>query len=180
MRRSVSHCPENGVRSDFIIRGVMLPPCPVGTDPNTTPHALNPTSENARKEKKQRRAHRRAAGRIMIYEAVCRCGRYARKNPYTGQKFNAEIRHGHNGAYFSGAITCVSVWMCPVCAANISTQRREEVTEIVEKHADAGRTVMMATFTIPHTQFQRWRNPARCHRTSVSGRTTQTDGRTAG
>lgn len=53
-------------------------------------------------------------------------------------------------AHYRGLQTCGSVWHCPVCAAKISEQRRDELARLVEKHVAAGGSVWMTTYTVSH------------------------------
>ena len=56
-------------------------------------------------------------------------------------------------ASFSGVMLCGSVWACPICASRITERRRQEVRLAIEQHEKAGGTVIMATRTIPHYDF---------------------------
>src|SRR5690606_2958938 len=38
--------------------------------------------------------------------------------------YSPEVKKAH----YKGLITCARVWLCPVCAANITERRREELT----------------------------------------------------
>jgi hypothetical protein len=54
--------------------------------------------------------------------------------------------------FYSGLKICQSVWHCPICSAKITTRRREEVERAVQHwEKKAGGTVVMATFTLQHT-----------------------------
>lgn len=57
-------------------------------------------------------------------------------------------------AGFSGLVTCGSVWACPVCSAKIAAHRAAEVEAVLARHAQAGGSVVMATFTIQHRKGQ--------------------------
>lgn len=60
----------------------------------------------------------------------------------------------HSSAFYSGVMTCGSVWACPVCAAKVQERRREEVSQAVA-WADANELQSaMVTLTFPHYQWQ--------------------------
>jgi hypothetical protein len=77
------------------------------------------------------------------------------------------IRHGdcvsvhldkvHKKAFFSGLVTCGSVWSCPVCAAKIQERRREEVAKGVAYAYKNGMQTMLITLTFPHRSWQKLR-----------------------
>lgn len=49
-----------------------------------------------------------------------------------------------------GVKTCGSVWACPVCAAKVAEQRRQELDHAMVKHTAAGGYAYLLTFTFPH------------------------------
>ena len=51
--------------------------------------------------------------------------------------------------FYGGLMVCGLVWVCPVCAAKIQKTRSEEVKTAIAKHDGS---VLMATFTAPHTR----------------------------
>lgn len=53
-------------------------------------------------------------------------------------------------ASFGGLQTCGSVWVCPICAAKVSEQRRQELAAAIEAWEAKGGRVVMATFTVRH------------------------------
>lgn len=53
--------------------------------------------------------------------------------------------------FYSGLKVCQSVWLCPICAAKITTRRRGEVEQAVGRWEAHGGMVVMATFTLRHT-----------------------------
>lgn len=56
---------------------------------------------------------------------------------------------GTNRAYYSGLMVCGSVWVCPVCAARITEERRRELTIAL---TNSRYTPLLATFTIQHSK----------------------------
>jgi hypothetical protein len=58
------------------------------------------------------------------------------------------------GAHFGNLATCGSVWHCPVCAAKITEQRRQELQEAINAHAKNGGEVYLQSLTFPHLDHQ--------------------------
>lgn len=104
-----------------------------------------------------KRNMRRVAGKLLPYEAVARCGRYpAFRKDDRDAPVPLMIASGGE-AYWSGLVTCGSVWHCPVCAEKVSIARRDQVAEAVRAHQaePCGGVAYMATLTIRHHQFDR-------------------------
>jgi len=101
-----------------------------------------PDSETIR-EKRHRL--RRTAGYLLPDERVKGCGRYRHSQ-------TVDIHRSAGGAHFVGLETCGSVWHCPVCAARIAEQRREEVAQAIEGATDAGGGAYMLTLTMRHNR----------------------------
>lgn len=57
-------------------------------------------------------------------------------------------------AYYSGLMTCGSIWLCPVCASKISEARRQELIQAMETWKADGGQVVMVIYTLPHSLFQ--------------------------
>lgn len=53
-------------------------------------------------------------------------------------------------AHFSNVQRCGSVWVCPVCSAQISEGRRQELSTGIDNWTAQGGAVYLATFTNPH------------------------------
>jgi len=60
-----------------------------------------------------------------------------------------EVQVKHNGehAYFSGIVSCGSVWTCPVCSSKITEARRAELSLAL---SSSGLTPVMVTVTLQH------------------------------
>ena len=71
---------------------------------------------------------------------------------------NAEL----TSASFSGVMLCGLVWACPICASRITERRRQEVRLAIREHEKAGGTVIMATRTFPHYDFDNLRDLMAC------------------
>jgi hypothetical protein len=74
------------------------------------------------------------------------------------------VRHGdgigvhmgeHKSAFFSGLVTCGSVWACPVCTAKVQERRRLEIAQGIEWAYKSGYQPMMITLTFPHYAWQK-------------------------
>lgn len=57
-------------------------------------------------------------------------------------------------AGYAGLASCGSVWACPVCAAKIMMQRREDLAEGLGVATIQGMTVLMVTLTLRHRAGQ--------------------------
>lgn len=53
-------------------------------------------------------------------------------------------------AFYSGLMSCGSVWVCPLCAAKISEHRRVELEQAIACCKAKGGSVYLATYTIAH------------------------------
>jgi hypothetical protein len=56
----------------------------------------------------------------------------------------------HSSAFYSGLMSCGSVWACPICAAKVQERRREEVAKAVAWAEAKGLQSAMVTLTFPH------------------------------
>lgn len=56
----------------------------------------------------------------------------------------------HRSAFFSGLVTCGSVWSCPVCAAKVQERRREEIAQAIDWAHTSNLQPVMVTLTFPH------------------------------
>jgi len=54
-------------------------------------------------------------------------------------------------AYYGNLLACGSVWVCPICSAKITEQRRLELSEAIDRWQAAGGSVFMGAFTLQHT-----------------------------
>ncbi len=82
---------------------------------------------------------------------TCDC-RYVRKDRRVGVQYSAQ----HQGAHYSGLVTCGSVWACPVCTAVIQQRRRGELTQLIDwAYKKQGLAPAMVTLTFPHCRFDR-------------------------
>ncbi|NLC10568.1 MAG: protein rep [Gammaproteobacteria bacterium] len=58
--------------------------------------------------------------------------------------------HEHKSAFYSGLMTCGSVWTCPVCSAVVQERRRVEIGKAVAWAYETGKQAAMITLTFPH------------------------------
>lgn len=87
--------------------------------------------------------------KILSHERVARCHRQLRPS-----RTHVEIYMGKERAYYGGLMTCGSLWNCPVCAASISQDRRQDLKAGMEYWKKNGGQVLMATETVPHYNHQ--------------------------
>lgn len=59
----------------------------------------------------------------------------------------------HQSAHYKGLMACGSVWVCPICAANISEHRRVELEQAITRCITNGGAVYLATYTISHKRY---------------------------
>jgi hypothetical protein len=73
------------------------------------------------------------------------CMRHVREN-----RTEVDVRRsGESGkTYYSGLMSCGSVWVCPVCAPKIQAVRSQEVRAAIDGWAG---TVVLVTQTVPHS-----------------------------
>ena len=65
---------------------------------------------------------------------------------------DVEVRYNPNRekAHYSNVQRCGSVWLCPICSAQISEGRRQELKLAISNHTKAGGEVYLVTLTNPH------------------------------
>src|SRR6266849_327984 len=56
-------------------------------------------------------------------------------------------------AHYKGLMRCGSVWVCPLCAAKISEQRRSQLEQAITHCIANGGAVYLATYTIAHKRY---------------------------
>lgn len=56
----------------------------------------------------------------------------------------------HNKAFYTGLLSCGSVWHCPVCSSKVSERRRVELQGALLGAAALGWKVHFVTLTVPH------------------------------
>lgn len=106
---------------------------------NTT----NPTSEY--RKLRYIRQNTSAEYAQLTNHSVKSCMRYG-----SGNQIKLMYDEKNNKAFYSGLITCGSVWDCPVCAAKISARRADEIKGAIENWYSRGGTVAMVTYTVRH------------------------------
>jgi replication protein len=84
-------------------------------------------------------------------ERVCSC-HYRRK----AMTVDVRLDRRRGRAHYGGVETCRSVWLCPVCSASITEQRREELQRAINTWVkDHGGEVYLVTLTFPHQRPDR-------------------------
>lgn len=74
-----------------------------------------------------------------------------------GSQVGVHMDKAHGKAFFSGLVTCGSVWSCPVCAAKIQERRREEIAQAVDWAYAKGLQPVLITLTFPHRAWHKLR-----------------------
>lgn len=77
--------------------------------------------------------------------ATAKC-KYVRRSATVGVHLASE----HQKAFYSGLVSCASVWSCPVCAAKIQERRREEIAKAVDWAYENKLQPVLVTLTFPH------------------------------
>ena len=54
------------------------------------------------------------------------------KHTAHGGDVGVHVSKEHGAGFFSGLVTCGSVWACPVCAAKVQERRREEIALAID------------------------------------------------
>jgi hypothetical protein len=91
-------------------------------------------AEFNKKRRRNRRKLRNWAGWLLPDHQVSKCGRVVSRELEHNNQAYVAIRRGENGAYWSGVVTCKSVWDCPDCAARLAAERQKEVSALVKEH----------------------------------------------
>ena len=60
----------------------------------------------------------------------------------------------HSSSFYSGLVTCASVWACPVCTAKIQERRRMEISDAIDWAYLNKLQPVMVTLTFPHYVWQ--------------------------
>lgn len=74
-----------------------------------------------------------------------------------------QVMRSGDDAYFDGIITCKSVWLCPVCAQRINSQRLDDLKDAL----GSGYKTVMVTATLRHDQSDRLRDLLRSLKSAV-------------
>lgn len=112
----------------------------------TLTESASPDAATVYKQSRRRRYNlQKTAAQLLPGERVETCG----WRPIQGQQLGISRRAGKH--YVSHAAVCGSVWVCPVCAAKIASQRSQELEQAVRAWSAQGGVVWMLTLTINHT-----------------------------
>lgn len=79
-------------------------------------------------------------------ERLWKCGRYLTDEAGTA----VAVKNG--AAYYTGVVTCGSIWACPVCSARIRQRRALEIERACLSHLSSAGGIGFGTFTLPHTR----------------------------
>lgn len=70
------------------------------------------------------------------------------------QAVGVHLANEQKKAFFSGLVSCGSVWSCPVCAAKVQERRREEIAKAIDwAYDEAQLQPVMVTLTFPHRSW---------------------------
>lgn len=126
--------------------------------------------------REQRLAARKMLWEVSTISRVATCGRYSRRKHGTVDLKLGTTVYAENGrapfqvrkGSFSGVTTCGSVWTCPVCAAKIQAERREELGTLVKYARERNLTVAFGTMTLRHHKGlslgKTWSTLSKCYK----------------
>lgn len=95
--------------------------------------------------KRYRYGLRRTAAKMLPEYRVASCGHFTKRGSST-----VDVMVGDSGAYYRNLAMCGSPWICPVCAARIAAERREELARALAYWGNTGGSVLMLTLTLQH------------------------------
>lgn len=84
------------------------------------------------------------------YHRTAKC-KIVRRADYIGVHLAPE----YGAAFFTGLVTCGSLWVCPVCAAKIQERRRAEIAQAIDWAYANGFQPVMVTLTFPHQAWHK-------------------------
>ncbi len=144
---STHHEESSGKRSPQPPAGERLRPQCLGKDYEITqPPPLNPLSARLERWRLQS-----VARRVLFEEkhTIEYC-----KRALVPLRSGVNVWNGEKGAYYTGLISCGSVWVCPICAAKISEGRRVDLVEANARWRKQGGNILLMNLTPRHYDFQ--------------------------
>lgn len=104
--------------------------------------------EQARAE---RWALKSVVNRLLPNSRTSKCMVY--RQPLSGvglAPIQVHITCEHQKAFYTGLMSCGSIWNCPVCAAKVSERRRTELQDAMAASRRLGWQAHFLTLTVPH------------------------------
>jgi len=99
----------------------------------------------------QRWALKSVVNRVLPFSRTAKCMRLLAPVAGSGLSHIQVHKTVSTGkAFYTGLMSCGSVWNCPVCAAKVSERRRTELHEGMEAARRLGYQIHFVTLTIPH------------------------------
>lgn len=71
-----------------------------------------------------------------------------------GSDVGINVSQEHGSSFYTGLVSCGSVWSCPICAVKIQERRRQEIAAAIDWAYQHGLQPVMVTLTFPHYQWQ--------------------------
>lgn len=84
------------------------------------------------------------------YHRTAKC-KLVRRTDYVG----VHLAPDYGAAFFTGLVTCGSLWVCPVCAAKIQERRRAEIAQAIDWAYANGLQPVLVTLTFPHQAWHK-------------------------
>lgn len=82
------------------------------------------------------------------YHRTAKCSHVTR-----GSGVGVHLASVQKKAFYSGLVTCGSVWSCPVCGAKVQERRREEIESAITWAYEGNLQPVMVTLTFPHRSW---------------------------
>lgn len=107
--------------------------------------------KSSQQSRAQRWALKSVVNKLFPYGRTAKCMRLLAPITGSGLSWIQVHKTVNTGkAFYTGLMSCGSVWNCPVCAAKVSERRRGELHEGMEAARRLGYKIHFVTLTIPH------------------------------
>ena len=87
---------------------------------------------------------------VQNYHRTAKC-----KYVPTGSLVGVHASQKHHSAFYTGLVSCGSVWTCAVCAVKIQERRRLEIEKAINFGYANGLQSVLVTLTFPHYKMHR-------------------------
>lgn len=116
-----------------------------------TPKGDIKIDKSSQQSRAQRWALKSVVNKLFPYGRTAKCMRLLAPITGSGLSWIQVHKTVNTGkAFYTGLMSCGSVWNCPVCAAKVSERRRGELHEGMEAARRLGYKIHFVTLTIPH------------------------------
>jgi len=88
------------------------------------------------------------------FHRTAQCKRYPHGKHCEGSYVQLNSNKETGKSFYTGVVTCGSVWTCAICSSIIQEIRRKEIKLVMEWAAKQGYKAIMITLTFPHRKGQ--------------------------